>query len=195
VQPLASAVKGSQQPCEDLDLQRVLPVFLPQSIVESRSWTGAFSRLLAPGVAMAWVIAENSRPSRYITPDKRQQWELQGVDWRAQALQNLRAVSGDTLETGALFRESGEPWLISLMYPDGLGPSRLLLTAKLAQLFPRGYRVALPEQNRAYAFTTELDREDVETVESLVQRSYQSGELPLSPAIFDPADLVDRSRD
>lgn len=191
VQPLVSAVKGLKEQSRDLDLLTVLPVFLPRSIIESPSWTGPFATLRVAGVAMAWAVAESGRFPRYITPDKQQQWDSSGVDWRTQALLNLHSISGDALGTGALYRDSGEPWLISLMYPDGLGPSRLLLTDHLARTFPRGYRVALPEQNRAYAFTTELDREDVDTVENLVHRSYQSAEQPLSPGIFDPGDLAE----
>jgi hypothetical protein len=116
-------------------------------------------------------------------------WEAQYIDWRAQALRNLRELSEAPLGTGALFRENGETWLISLMYSDGLGPSRLLLSAELKQLFPNGYRVALPERDRAFAFARNLDREDADTVENLVERSYSGSGRPLSLAIFEPDDL------
>ena len=73
---------------------------------------------------------------------------------------------------------------------DGLGSSRLLLTEQLEGLFPNGYRVALPERSRGFAFAAELDVEDADTVESLIQSSYWKGARPLSPRIFDPSDLL-----
>lgn len=189
MQPLVSAVKGCQEQDIRLDLRRILPVFLPASLVESSSWTGPFDSLPAPGMALAWAVPHGD-VLRYLSRDTRRQWETRGIDWRTQALQNLRDLSAEPLGTGALFRETGETWLISLMYPDGLGPSRLLLSDELARIFPNGYRVALPERNRAFAFARDLDHEDTDTVENLVERSYSNSERPLSSGIFEPADLL-----
>lgn len=186
MRPLVSAVDG----WEELDLRKVLPVFIPTSLVESAGWTGAFCNLPAPGLALTWAVLVADDVIRYVSRQALCEWEAQGIDWRTQALRNLRAVSPEPLGTGALFREDGATWLVSLMYPDGLGPSRLLLTKELARIFPIGYRVALPEQNRAFAFARDLDREDADTLEALLERSYLSSERPLSRGILEPKDLL-----
>jgi len=188
VQPLASAVH--QQRINELDLHDILPVFVPAALVGSEDWKNPFRDLPAGGVALSWAALGAGDMVRYVSYETLRKWEAQGIDWRARAIENLRARSPERLGTGALFRDSGETWLISLTYPDGLGPSRLLLTAELARIFPHGYRVALPDQNRAFAFAKHLDREDSDTVENLIQRSFLNSARPLVHGIFEPADLV-----
>jgi hypothetical protein len=146
--------------------------------------------LRATDVALAWAELSDCGVLQFLTRENQRQWEARGVDWRTQAFQNLRKVSAEPLGTGALFREDGQVWLISLMHADGLGPARLLLTDELARIFPAGYGVALPERNRAFAFTHDLDRVDRDTVENLVERSYSNSEWPLSPRIFGPGELI-----
>jgi hypothetical protein len=193
MQPLVIGPGGLGEPSQDLesrDAGKVLPVFIPASFVEIAEWPGPYTILRAPGVALVWAIPLPGDTLRYVLHEKQRQWEAQGIDWKARALQNLRELSGEPLGTGALFRENGETWLISLMYPDGLGPSRLLLAAELEQLFPQGYRVALPECDRAFAFARDLDPEDSDTVENLVERSYSGSGRPLSRTIMEPVDLL-----
>ena len=175
---------------EDGDIGDVLPVFIPASFVEDAVWPGPCIVLPAGGVALTWAVPLPGENLRYLLHETQREWEAQSFDWRARALQNLRELSEDPLGTGALFRENGDTWLISLMYPDGLGPSRLLLSDELERVFPKGYRVALPERDRAFAFARDLDREDADTVENLVERSYSGSGRPLSLRIFEPAELL-----
>jgi len=175
----------------DRDIGAVLPVFIPSSFVESAGgWPGPCEVLQAASVALAWAVPLPNDTIAYILHETQREWEAQGIDWRARALQNLRDLSPEPLGTGALFRDHGETWLISLMYADGLGPSRLLLSDQLERLFPNGYRVAMPERSRGFAFAAELDAEDADTVETLIRNSFSKGERPLSCGIFEPSDLL-----
>ena len=171
-----------------LDIGDLLPVFIPSALMENGAWPGPFLNL--GGVILTWGAPLPDHSVQYIGHKTQRDWEIRGIDWRARSIDNLRRISPDPLATGALFRESGEMWLISLMYPDGLGPSRLLLTEELERIFPNGYRVALPERNRAFAFALSIDREDMDTVENLIQRSYSTSNQPLWPEIFLPSDLL-----
>jgi hypothetical protein len=168
----------------------VVPVFIPSSFVEDGAWPGPYATLRAPDIALAWTILLPDDSIRYVLHEMQRQWEAQGIDWKARALQNLREISPEPLCTGALFRDNGETCLISLMHSDGLGPSRLLLSDQLERVFPKGYRVALPERSRGFAFAADLELEDADTVESLIRSSYSKGERPLSPGIFEPNDLL-----
>lgn len=183
---------GASQPMgpEDLDVGKVVPLFVPSSFVDAGVWPGPYASLRAPDITLVWAVLLSEDAIRYVLHDMRQAWEAQGIDWQARALENLRELSPEPLGTGALFRDNGETWLISLMQEDGLGPSRLLLTAQLERVFPKGYRVAMPERSRGFAFSAELDLEDADTVESLIRSSYAKGSRPLSPWIFEPDDLL-----
>jgi hypothetical protein len=178
---------------QDLDIGNLVPVFIPSSFVEGDGWQGPYETLRAQGVFLAWAISLPGDTIRYVTHDIQRLWEAEGIDWKCRALENLRDLSPEPPGTGALFRDSGETWLISLMHADGLGPSRLLLTDQLERVFPKGYRVALPERSRGFAFTVELDAEDADTIENLIHRNYSKGERPLAPAIFEPEDLLSAS--
>jgi hypothetical protein len=182
MQPLVQGVR---------DIGAVLPVFIPSSFVETAGgWPGPCEVLQAGSVALAWAVPLGNDTTAYILHETQQEWEAKGINWKARALQNLRDLSPEPLGTGALFRDDGETWLISLMHSDGLGPSRLLLADQLERLFPRGYRVAMPERSRAFAFSSDLDAEDADTVESLIRNSFTKGERPLSSGIFEPSELL-----
>ena len=173
----------------DRDLGRVVPVFIPASFVETCGWPGPYEALPARGIALAWA-APVGDTAAYVLEATQHEWESKGIDWRARALENLRQLSMDCLSAGALFRENGETWLISLVDSDGLGPSRLLLTEKMERIFPDGYRVALPERTRAFAFRSDLDGEERDIVESLIEKAYRSSERALVTSIFEPCDLL-----
>ncbi|MGB6944386.1 MAG: hypothetical protein WBE37_18435 [Bryobacteraceae bacterium] len=190
VHPVKELCDGPPLGSEDPSVSQVVPLFIPSSFVEAADWPGPYAALRAQSVALTWAVVLPDQAIRYVPHEMRREWEARGIDWKTRALDNLRELSPEPVGTGALFRDNGETWLISLMHSDGLGPSRLLLTDQLEGLFPNGYRVALPERSRGFAFAAELDAEDADTVESLIQSSYWKGARPLSPEIFDPSDLL-----
>lgn len=190
MQPLVTAAGGSAFTPEGLSISQLLPVFVPAACVGSARCPGPYWMLGAQGIVETWAVLLWSNEIRPITSAIEQAWDAQGIDWKARALQNLGELSPPPLATGALLRDDGDTWLISLKYPDGLAASRLLLHDELARLFPAGYRVALPESNRAFAFARDLDREDIDTVQNLVRRSHAMSTRPLSPEILDPEDLL-----
>src|ERR1700679_120784 len=110
-------------------ISKVVPVFIPSSFVETGGWPGPYEALRAQGVALAGPIVLADDAIRYVLHHVQREWETEGIDWKTCALQNLRERSPEPMGTGTLFRDNGETWLVSLMHPDGLGPSRLLLTA------------------------------------------------------------------
>jgi len=171
-------------------LSLVVPVFVPSSFVETGSLPGPYQTSRARGVVLAWAALMPGDAVQYILHEMQSDWDAQGIDWKTRALQNLRERTPEPMASGALFRDNGETWLISLMHSDGLGPSRLLLTDELERLFPKGYRVAMPERNRGFAFAEDLDDVDTDTIESLIQGSYSRAEQPLSPEIFSPDHLL-----
>lgn len=189
MQPLVTAVGGSACTLEDIPLSQLLPVFVPAASIGTAQCPGPYSLLEARSLVQTWAILLSGDAIRPLTCAIQQYWETQGIDWQARALRNLRELSPPPLGTGALLRDDGDTWLISLKYPDGLAASRLLLCGELARLFPSGYRVALPESNRAFAFVGDLDPEDIDTVQNLVRRSYSMSLQPLSQEIFDPEEL------
>ncbi len=172
------------------DIFRVVPVFIPASFVEFGTWPGPYSLLRAPGIALTWAARSPDQTIQYVLHEMQQEWERRGIQWRSRAIQNLRELSTEPIATGTLYRDNGDVWLISMMHADGFGPSRLLLSEELERAFPNGYRVALPERSRGFAFSSDLDLEDADTIDNLIRRCHSTGERPLSTGIFEPNDLL-----
>ena len=173
-----------------LGLASIVPVFISSSLSADGSWAGPYETLRAKGIAIAWAVPAADRAIRYLLHDTRRQWEAEGIDWQAQALNNLSELSNDPCGAASLLRDNGDTWLISFMYSDGFGSSRLLLADRLQRVFPKGYRVAMPERNRAFAFSVELDPEEADTIRHLIEQSYSKSEQRLSPEVFEPNALL-----
>lgn len=174
----------------DRDLGRVVPVFIPASYVESCGWPGPYELLPAKGIALAWAAPMGGDTSAYVLEATQREWESKGIDWRAHALENLKQLSKECLGAGALFRDNGETWLISLVHKDGLGPSRLLLTDQIERIFPRGYLVALPDRNRAFVFRSDLDPDERDIVDSLIEKTYRISDRAMVAGVIEPSDLA-----
>jgi hypothetical protein len=172
---------------EQIDTSSIFPIFTPTSFFSSGNWPGPFVTLRAREIGLTWVVLHQDQAMRYVDFGMQAYWDAQGIDWKAVALRNLAQHSGDV---HALRREGGEIYAVALMYPDGLGPSRLLLRERLCAVFPGGYQVALPEMSCALAFAASLSQGEKSTIDDLVDRCYRQGTRPLAPGIYSPEDLL-----
>jgi hypothetical protein len=177
----------------ELSLKDVLPIFVPASFFE-HTWIGPYELYRAPGVGLTWAIEQPEHTMRYVDQGVKQYWEKQKIDWRSQALSNLRERSTPQPWTHELRRSSGGVYAVVMMHEDGFGPSRLLLQDALVAVFPEGYQVALPEMSMGLAMSVQLDQEERLKVEGLVDTCYSQGTRPLAPGIFSSTELAPSSR-
>jgi hypothetical protein len=106
-------------------------------------------------------------------------------------LNNLgERTNSDPAGVRQLRKATGELSSIAFMFQDGYGPSRLLFRVGLAERFPQGYRVAMPEMSCGFAFAKDLDGPDLDTTLNLIDRCYQKGTRPFSPVVYEPDDLL-----
>ena len=177
-------------PPGQIDVNDVLPIFVPSSFFASGNWMGPFLRLRAPEIGLTWSVLLPNQTMRYVDPGMLELWEAQQLDWKALAIRNLRNRTNGHSGIRQLRKPAGELSAIAFMFDDGFGPSRLLLTGALSQQFPRGYKVAMPEMSCGFAFARDLDGPDLETTRNVIDRCYQVGTRRLSPAVYDPDDLL-----
>jgi hypothetical protein len=86
-------------------------------------------------------------------------------------------------ETGLTWGADGTPYSIAMMHSDGIGFSRLLFRDKLKELFPAGYRVALPELSCAFAISADATAEELQTLDPLIEGCYRNGSRQLAAGI------------
>jgi hypothetical protein len=173
-----------------VETSHLAPVFVPASFFAAGNCPGPYTRLRTRDAGLTWAIVPPDRPLCYVDFRTTRHWDSLGIDWRAIALANLAANSGDKPGTHTLRRTTGAVYAVAFMHPDNIGPSRLLLRDQLSSFFPGGYQVALPETGCALAFSTSLQVEEERTVRRLIDGCYRNGPRPLAPGIYSPEDLL-----
>ncbi len=173
-----------------MDIRKLFPMFAPASFFAGGKWPGPFETLAARGVGLTWALQLDGGGVRYLDRAMCTYWEGEKVDWRAAALANLRAATTDIFSHCLRRKTGGVISLGALMHPDAWGPSRLLLREALEEVFPEGYRVAIPEMTCGFAISRWLDPEEEATITGVVARCFQKGTRPLASGIFEPEEIL-----
>ena len=187
---LRTICKGLDLTPDQLDIDSLVPLFVPSSFFAAGNWPGPYERLRAREIGLAWSVLLPDQSMRYVDHAVAQYWAGRGTDWKERALRNLAKFSGESPATHAFRRVTGEIYAVAMMHSDGIGPSRLLLRDQLASLFPLGYRVALPEMSCAFALSGDLDDDEKSRLRRLVEDCYQNGTRPLAVGMYTPEDLL-----
>lgn len=181
---------GLQIPAAEIDLNDVVPMFVPASLLASGTWKGPSTKLRSRAVGLMWTVLMPNQTMRYVDAAMRQHWEARRLDWKEVAMRNLAARTQNVPGLYQMERPNGEIYAISCMFEDGLGPSRLLFRGTLRQMFPDGYRVAIPERSCAFAFSTSLTESEQRQIEEAIDNCYRKGTRPFIPGSFDPDELL-----
>jgi len=169
----------------EFEIDDLRPVIAPASFFEGSAWPGPFTRLGSSPFGLTWAVLQPAQTMIYVTPALQAHWEAEGFDWRARALHNLARELSPTW-THELNRAEGDIYAVAMMHLDGVGPSRLLLRQPLQELFPDGYRFAVPEMSCAFAFSTHLDPSEQTRVAGLIGSCYREGARPVAAGAFEP---------
>ena len=176
---------------DQIDIGELLPIFVPSSFFLFGNWPGPYTLLRAKEIGLTWSVCMPNQTMRYIDHDMQQHWESQQLDWKALAIRNLTRKTNETPAGVREFRgPAGETYSIAFMFEDGYGPSRLLLRGGLAERFPAGYRVAMPEMSCGFAYAKNLREAELATVQGVIDQCYRNGTRPLAPGSYDPDDLL-----
>jgi hypothetical protein len=175
---------------DHMDVRKLFPMFAPAGFFETGGWPGPFVLPAAKGVGITWALDSGEGGHRYLDRTVSAYWEESGVDWQSAALANLRNASVERLYTHRMIRTNGELFAVAMLHTDGWGASRLLLTDALQQLFPEGYRVAIPEMSCGLAISLNLEGTEQGTVQDIVAKCFGDGRRPLSRGVFEPQELV-----
>jgi len=173
-----------------IDTAKLFPIFVPASFFACGNWPGPYSRLRGPEIGLTWTVLLPNHTMRYVDFAMKHHWEARQLDWKALALRNLSDQTNNQPGVRELRRTTGEISSIAFMFEDGLGPSRLLFRGGLAERFPAGYRVAMPEMSCGLAFAKDLEGQDLASVQGVIDRCYRTGTRPLAPGSYDPDDLL-----
>jgi hypothetical protein len=173
-----------------IDTSRLLPVFAPAAFFATGKWCGPYTRLRTPDLGLTWAVLLPDTVMRYVNQEMQAHWESAGLDWKALAMRNLARETNERSGAHTLCRPGGQVYAIAFMYEDGLGTSRLLLRHGLEKLFPKGYRVALPERSCGFAYAAYLTDKESRLVRETVDNCFHEGAYPLVSGSFAPDDLL-----
>ena len=173
------------------DLHLLRPLIVPAAYFASGAFPAPHRAMARSDLALTWVVLNAPGAMVYLTPRVATEWEGQRIDWRARALENLRAEDRGRVWTHEKADASGRRRWVAMMHLDGLGSSRLLCTSELRAAFPEGYQVGLPDRSCALAISTALSSAELAEVTALVEKSYSGATTPMHSGLFDPSGLVE----
>jgi hypothetical protein len=182
--------EGSEASPSELDTHDLLPVLLPASFFADGKWPGPYTRLRTGEIGLTWAVRLSAGSVRYVSRAMQSHWEARGMDWQALALSNLSRYTKSQPGPRTLRRIDGEVFAIAFLDEDGLGPSRLLFREMLSELFPLGYRVAIPERSCALAFSNDVTEQELKQVEGVTDHCYRHGTRPFVPSFYAADDLL-----
>jgi len=179
--------KDLARPPEEHDLATLVPIIVPPDCLTG-AWPGPIAPLGRLPFAVAWATVPQQNRFIYVTDEQAASWRQLGIDWRAEAMQNLAGISqgrwwGDKCD------ETGRPFVLALLPDDALGPSRLLLPHLFDDVLGPDYRVAIPEQTCAIAYRSALDAGQQADVDAMIEGCFSDGTEPMSNERFDPAEF------
>lgn len=177
-------------PKEDLDVESVVPVFVPAGFLEGGQWPGPCMRLRAKDLAIVWAILRPHNTMIYVSTETSNFWESNGIHWREKSMENLERFSENNLTTHHFSRPDGTACAVVMMHDDGIGPSRLLLNRNFEQIFPEGYSVAIPERSVGVVLRRDASDDERLKITELVEKCFKDGTAPVSPLMFDPDELA-----
>jgi hypothetical protein len=181
---------SADSPVDQIDLTQVLPIFVPAAFFAHDNWPGPYCRLRTPDIGLTWTVLMPHQAMRYVNFEMQQYWSQQRVDWKKLARRNLSELTNARPGVREMRNPKGELSSIAFMFQDGLGPSRLIFREGLAERFPAGYRVAMPEMSCGLAFAKDLHGEEMATIQGLIDHCYRNGSRPFVPETYDSDDLL-----
>jgi hypothetical protein len=166
-------------------LGSLVPIILPSACLDG--WPGPIERIGTLPFAVAWATQPKPNLFHYVTHEEAERWRGLGIDWPREAMRNLERLTAPRRWAGEKCDRTGRPFLLSLLFEDAFGPSRLLLPHLYDDVLGAGYRVAIPEQTCAIAYRAELSTDERADVDGVVEGCFRHGTEPMSAQRFDPS--------
>jgi hypothetical protein len=177
------------KPPSELDIEDLLPVFVPISFFEYGNWPGPYEALQVPGLGLTWAVLQPEQTMRYVSHRVEAHWVGKRIPWRDIAVHNIQRHSIEGVWTHEFRGEDGALFAVAMMHPDGLGPSRLLLRESLERLFPEGYVVALPEMSCGLVLSTRAADAERSKILGIVTDCFENGTRPLVPGLHEASKI------
>jgi len=168
----------------------VRPVIVPTEYFERADFPAAHENLVAPDLARTWVELTECQTMVYVTRERAMAWDCAGVAWRTAAVSSMRNADRGAVYTHEKRTARGDLAWVAMMHEDGLGSSRLLCRAELADVFPEGYWIALPDRSCGIAISRSLRGEALDEVRAMVSSMHRNATVPMLPDLRDPDMLL-----
>jgi hypothetical protein len=148
-------------------------------------WPGFIEPLGDLPFSLTWGVMDENKILSYVNHELAAYWEKSGVDWREEALQNLRRITAKERASHEFSDDDGRLFCRVLMNEDTFGPSRLLIPHLFEDQFGPDYRSAIPERSCAIVYPAKLTDKQRSKVDEIIQGCYDIGTVPMSSEHFE----------
>lgn len=166
-------------------LDDLRPALIPSPILETGRWVGPYHYFPDLPVSLTWAFLRPQQTMMYLSTAAADAFDSKGIDWRTTARLALAREFDTHPWTHEFHNERGDLEAVVLLHDDGLGPSRLIMYRRLAQQFPTGFIVFVPERSCALVMSAKASAEVRDSVEKAVHRCFTGAEVPMSERGYD----------
>ena len=170
-------------------LDNLVPLIVPREYFTYGNWPGPYRLLKHHALAVTWVVLEPEQVMTYLTNEAAGTWLKDGINYEYRALENLQRITGEHLATHHNVDSDGNLLYLVMMHEDGVGSSRMLLHESLAELFPEGYWMAIPERSCAFVIPKQTAAKELAAVKGLIRRCWEGGTTPMLSGLLALEDL------
>lgn len=156
------------------------PVLVPTPIFETGQWVGPYHHFPDLPVSLTWAFLRPQQTMSYLSSSIAAAFDKKKIDWRAAARKALAREFDHHPWTHEFKSSGGKVEAVGFLHEDGLGPSRLIMYAKLIDHFPSGFSIFVPERSSALLMSSDASQEVQNSVEKAVQGCFTAADVPMS---------------
>ncbi len=129
----------------------------------------------------------------YLTKKELKNLDDTYYDWQMQAFENLRlSINEDEIffTQHKMSSDGGRILFIVFLNADGIGCSRVLFNCELAEAFPNGYYIAIPDKSCGLIIAKDVTEKELDEIRQMVIKTHANAATPLSALLHTADEFV-----
>jgi hypothetical protein len=172
-----------------INLDNIYPLIVPASYYIKGTWDLPLQTFPNQSFILTWVTFGSSSTMNYLTQEQYQELNNKHDGWQQKSFENLRLSIADNENFFSQFKMSADGrqllWLC-FMNGDGIGSSRILLSAELTKAFPNGYYLAIPDRSCGLVIAKDISDNELKEIKDMIKGMLKAATTSMSGLLHPP---------
>lgn len=180
-------------PPNKMNVEKILPLIVPASAGNKNSTRLPYHKFVNKDFILTWIGFNADGVMSFLTQKEYKHLDDTYYDWQMQAFENLRlSINEDEIFFTQHKMSSDGKRIIFIVFlnADGIGCSRVLFSNELAETFPNGYYIAIPDRSCGLIIAKDVTLEELDEIKAMVKKTYASAATPLSALLYDAGEFA-----